>query len=141
MSKDTTSLLDALMASDAFFVPYTKVSTAGLHVAKVLAQLGIANAVAGRLNIHPNGATAMKHLAASGAKQPVGCTQTTEIISTPGVALSGSLPPGCELSTMYMAGVTTRAAHAAQALEMIELLISTDHDELRQRAGFVSASR
>ena len=141
MAKDTTSLRDALLASDAIFVPDTKASTAGLHVAKILAQLGIADSVAGRLNIHPNGATAMKHLAASGAKRPVGCTQATEIISTPGVTLSGSLPSGCELSTMYTAGVTIRAAHTAQALELIELLISADHAELRRRAGFVGTSR
>ena len=141
IAEDAASLRAALLASDAIFVPDTKASTAGIHVAKVLAKLGIADEVAGRLNIHPNGATAMKHLAASGAKRPIGCTQATEIISTPGVALSGSLPPGCELSTMYTAGVTTRAAHAAQARELIELLIGADHSELRRRAGFVSASR
>lgn len=140
-AKDTTSLRDALLASDAIFVPDTKASTAGLHVAKVLAELGIADSVAGRLNIHPNGATAMRHLAASDAKRPVGCTQATEIISTEGVTLSGSLPRGCELSTTYTAGVTTRAAHAAHAHELIELLTSADHRELRRRAGFVSASR
>ena len=141
IAEDAASLRASLLASDAIFVPDTKASTAGIHVAKVLAQLGIADEVAGRLNIHPNGATAMKHLATSGAKRPVGCTQATEIISTPGVTLSGSLPPGCELSTMYTAGVATRAAHAIQAHQLIELLISPDQSELRPRAGFVSASR
>ena len=42
---------------------------------------------------------------------------------------------------MYTAAVTTRAAHAAQALELIELLIDADQSEFRRRAGFVSASR
>ena len=41
-------------------------------------------------------------------RRPVGCTQSTEIISTEGVVLSGSLPPGCELATMYTAAVTTQ---------------------------------
>jgi molybdate transport system substrate-binding protein len=140
-ANDAANLRAALLASDAIFVPDTKASTAGIHVAKVLAQLGIAGDVAGRLNIHPNGAGAMKHLAASDARRPIGCTQATEIISTPGVTLSGSLPPGCELSTMYTAGVTTRAAHAAQAERLIELLTAADQDELRRRAGLVSASR
>ena len=137
---DAASLREALLASDAIFVPDTKASTAGIHVAKVLAQLGISEDVADRLNVHPNGATAMKHLAASDAKRPIGCTQATEIISTPGVVLSGSLPPGCDLATMYTAGVTTRAAHAALARSFIELLAGADQGGLRQRAGFVSRS-
>lgn len=140
-AKDAASLREALLASDAIFVPDTRASTAGIHVAKVLSQLGIADEVAGRLKIHPNGATAMKHLAASDARRPVGCTQATEIISTPGVSLSGSLPSGCELSTIYTAGVTTQAAHATQAQILIKLLIDTDQEMLRKRAGFVAAPK
>src|SRR6476661_4319407 len=70
---DAASLRETLRASDAIFVPDTKASTAGIHVAKVLEQLGIAGEVADRLKIFPNGATAMKHLAASDAKHPIGC--------------------------------------------------------------------
>ena len=135
--KDAASLRDALLASDAIFVPDTKASTAGIHVAKVLAQLGIVDDVADRLKVHPNGATAMKHLAASDAKRPIGCTQVTEIISTPGVTLSGSLPPGCELSTIYTAGVTSKAASPRQA-DMLIGLLTTEH-ALRARAGFLDA--
>ena len=80
---DAAALREALLAADAIFVPDTKASTAGIHVAKVLRQLGIADEVAARLKIYPNGATAMRHLAASDAARPIGCTQSTEIISTP----------------------------------------------------------
>jgi molybdate transport system substrate-binding protein len=138
---DAAALRDAFLAADAIFVPDTKVSTAGIHVAKVLQQLGIADEVAARLRIFPNGATAMRHLAASDAVRPVGCTQSTEIISTPGVSLSGSLPAGCELSTMYTAAVTTRAASAPQAQALIELLIGADQREQRTRAGFLDGRK
>jgi molybdate transport system substrate-binding protein len=114
------------------------VSTAGIHVAKVLAQLGIADEVAARLKIYPNGATAMRHLAESDASRPIGCTQSTEIISTSGVMLSGSLPRGCELSTMYTAAVTAGAANATQAQGLIDLLTAANQRELRERAGFLS---
>jgi molybdate transport system substrate-binding protein len=127
----------AFVAADAIFVPDIKSSTAGIHVAKVLAQLGIADEVAARLKVYPNGATAMRELAASDAQRPIGCTQSTEIISTKGVELSGSLPKGCELATMYTAGITTSAAHASEALELIELLTSADAREERVRAGFL----
>jgi molybdate transport system substrate-binding protein len=136
---DAASLRAALLGADAIFVPDTTKSTAGIHVARVLQQLGIADEVAARLQIHPNGATAMRHLAASKAIRPVGCTQSTEIISTAGVVLSGSLPPGCELATIYTAAVTSSAAHAAQAEILIDLLTGPDQRQLRERAGFLDA--
>jgi molybdate transport system substrate-binding protein len=140
-AKDAASLRAALLGADAIFVPDATKSTAGIHVAKVLQQLGIADEVAARLRIHPNGATAMRHLAASQAARPVGCTQSTEILSTAGVVLSGSLPPGCELATIYTAAVTTRAAHAAQAQILIDLLTGPDQRELRIQAGFLNAKK
>jgi molybdate transport system substrate-binding protein len=83
----------------------------------------------------------MRHLAETDAVRPLGCTQSTEIIGTAGVTLSGSLPPGCELSTMYTAAVTTRAAAEKQARSLIDLLIGADQRELRERAGFRSGRR
>jgi len=138
---DAAALRGAFLAADAIFVPDTKASTAGIHVAKVLQRLGIADDVAARLQIFPNGATAMHHLAETDAVRPIGCTQSTEIISTRGVVLSGSLPQGCELSTMYTAAVTARAAAAQQAQSLIDLLIAPDQDKLRERAGFLNARK
>jgi len=138
---DATSLRAVLLGADAIFVPDTKASTAGIHVAKVLTQLGITEAVAARLKIYPNGATAMRHLATSDASRPVGMTQSTEIISTKGVKLSGALPRGCDLSTVYTAAVATGAAHARQAQILIDLLTGTDQRELRERAGFLETQK
>jgi molybdate transport system substrate-binding protein len=137
---DADALRAALLAADAIFVPDIKASTAGIHVAKVLAQLGIAVDVAERLKIYPNGATAMRHLAASDAARPIGCTQSTEIIATPGIVLSGPLPPGCELKTMYTAGVTAQAANAGVAQALIDLLVGPDALAARTGAGFIGGS-
>jgi molybdate transport system substrate-binding protein len=134
---DAAALRDAFLAADAIFVPDTKASTAGIHVAKVLQQLGIADAVAARLKIFPNGATAMRNLAASTATKPIGCTQSTEIIGTSGVMLSGSLPRGCELSTVYTVGVATQATNAKHAQALIALLTGTEQRDLRERSGFL----
>ncbi len=138
---DEASLRAAWLAADAIFIPDTKASTAGIHVAKILQQLGIAEALAARLKIFPNGATAMRHLAESDSSRAIGCTQSTEIIGTPGVKLSGVLPKGFELATMYTAAVTTRAAHAKQAYDLIDLLTRSDQRALRERAGFLSARK
>jgi molybdate transport system substrate-binding protein len=134
---DQESLRKALLAADAIYVPDTKASTAGIHVAKVLALLGVDKEVESRLKIYPNGATAMRHLAESPARRPIGCTQSTEIIGTPGVTLSGALPPGCELATTYTAAVKAGAVRPREAQVLIELLIAADHRELRRRAGFL----
>lgn len=134
--KTEADLREALRGADAIYVPDMNASTAGQHVAKMLDQFGIASEVASRLKIFPNGATAMRELAASTATRPIGCTQATEIIATDGIALSGSLPPGCELVTMYTAGVAARAAHPNEAAALIGLLTGTDHKELRRRVGF-----
>jgi len=136
---DAASLRAVLLGADAIFVPDTKASTAGIHAAKVLTQLGISEEVAARLKIYPNGATAMRHLAASDASRPVGMTQSTEIICTEGVQLSGPLPKGSDLSTVYTAAVTTGAAHARQAQVLIELLTGAGQRELRVQAGFLEA--
>jgi molybdate transport system substrate-binding protein len=138
---DATTLRAALLAADAIFVPDMRASTAGIHVAKILQKLGIADDVTGRLKIFPNGATAMRSLAETGALRPIGCTQSTEIISTPGVVPFGPLPPGCELWTMYAAAVTRQAANAKQAQSLIDLLIGADQRELRERAGFLSGRK
>jgi molybdate transport system substrate-binding protein len=137
--RSAAALRDALLAADAIFVPDIKASTAGIHVAKVLNQLGIADKVAARLKIFPNGATAMRNLAASTAVRPIGCTQSTEIINTAGVTLSGPLPPGCELATVYTAAIAAHAADIRHARELIELLTGADQRELRVRAGFLEA--
>ena len=136
-ARDGDTLRAALLAADAIFVPDTTTSTAGVHVASVLAKLGIAGQVANRLKIFPNGATAMRNLAASSAAGPIGCTQSTEIISTDGVALSGALPNGYDLATVYTAAIGANADKAAPAQVLIDLLTRAEHRELRTRAGFV----
>ena len=138
---DAAGLRAALLAADAIFVPDTKASTAGIHVASVLQQLGIADEVATRLRIFPNGATAMRQLAQSDAKRPIGCTQVTEIITVKGVELSGALPRGCDLATMYAAGVTVHAANANPAQLLIDLMTSADSEALRSQAGFLGTAR
>jgi len=70
--------------------------------------------VAARLKIFPNGATPCA-IWLNRRRQPLGLHPIDRNHSARGVILSGSLPPGCELSTMYTAGVTTQAATEKQA--------------------------
>jgi molybdate transport system substrate-binding protein len=126
----------ALLTADAIYSPDQKLATAGIHFGKVLAALGIADEVAGRLRTFPNGATAMRALAASADRQPIGCTQVTEILATPGLTLADVLPSEFKLATVYTAGVTQRAANADAAGRLIALLTSAETQHLRERLGF-----
>ena len=129
-------LRTALLAADAIYFPDPKQATAGIHFAKVLDRLGIGRDVAARLQPHPNGATAMRAMAQSGAARPIGCTQITEILATPGVTLIGPLPKGYELATIYTAGVCTKAALPDEARRLAALLGGDAAREARTKAGF-----
>jgi molybdate transport system substrate-binding protein len=93
-----------------------------------------------RLKVFPNGATAMRELAASKARRPIGCTQSTEIIITRGLTLVGPLPPACALATVYVAAVTTRARDASVAKTLVDILVGRDQLAARQEAGFLEAA-
>lgn len=127
----------ALDAADEIHFPDPELSTAGIHFAKVLQQLGLKDEVADRLRPSPNGATAMKALAGSKARKAIGCTQATEILSTVGIALVADLPAGCDLATTYTCGVTSRAAAADEAMALIGLLTAASDRDTRRRLGFV----
>lgn len=128
----------ALLAADEIFTPDTKAATAGIHFAKVLTELGIADQVTDRLRMFPNGMTAMRHLSESPARRPIGCTQVTEILNTPGVTLVGPLPRGYDLATIYTAAVTSNAPAADAARQLIEVLTDPQHGALRQSIGFAA---
>jgi molybdate transport system substrate-binding protein len=103
----------------------------------VLDRLGLGAEVVQRLKTFPNGATAMRALAAATTARPIGCTQVTEILATPGVRLVAPLPAGYGLATVYTAGVCTKAALPEQARAFAILLASDRAREMRERAGFV----
>lgn len=130
------SLRSALLGADEIHFPDPKLATAGIHFASVIDRLGIADQVAGALRIHPNGATAMKALAASGAAKAIGCTQVTEIIITPGAHLVAALPEDLGLATVYTAAVVKNAAHADLGRAFIATLTGPASVAQRQKAGF-----
>jgi molybdate transport system substrate-binding protein len=118
---DKAALAAALEAADEIHFPDPARATAGIHFAQVMSQLGVWARVERRLRRAANGNTAMRALAASVARRPIGCTQETEIRATPGLTLVGPLPPGCDLTTVYTAAVTTTARAPAEAARFIAL--------------------
>jgi len=130
------ALRAALRAADGIYFPDPRLATAGIHFAKVLERLGIADEVAPRLRTFPNGQTAMAALAAQPGGRPIGCTQITEILNTEGVALVGDLPAEFALATVYTVGICARAQSPELARRFVALLTGEDSRELRRTLGF-----
>ena len=121
---------------DAIFFPDPVRATAGIHFAAVLRQLGIHDALQDRFRTYPNGATAMRELAAQTTPGQVGCTQVTEILYTAGVELVGLLPPQFELATTYTAAVGAGAMQPAWAAHWVAMLGGEASRALRAASGF-----
>ncbi|MFL4987542.1 MAG: substrate-binding domain-containing protein, partial [Microvirga sp.] len=68
--------------------------------------------------------------------RPIGCTQVTEMLSTPGVTVAGALPAGFELATIYTAAVAADAAEPVLAHRLAALLTGEAARQARTRAGF-----
>ena len=134
---DAARLRAALVAADEIHFPDPEQATAGIHFAKVLRQLGLSEMLADRLRPAANGAAAMRALAASQGRHPIGCTQATEIMATPGLVLVAALPPGCDLATVYSCAVTARSEAAPEAAELIAMLTGDAGRDTRRRLGFV----
>jgi molybdate transport system substrate-binding protein len=133
---DGDALRRCLLEAAAIYVPDTERSTAGIHVVKVLRSLGVDAQISSRLRTYPNGATAMRELAHASEPAPVGITQVSEIIATPGVDLVAVLPPGFGLATVYAAAVCTSAGDFEPAHRLVRMLASPDAAAARARAGF-----
>ena len=131
-----SALRAALLAADGLYFPDPLRATAGIHFAGVLQKLGIHEELAPRFRTFPNGATAMRELAAAGSARPLGCTQVTEINYTEGIRLVGALSPEFELATVYTAAVGARAAEPALAQHLLALLGGAASQALRLQGGF-----
>lgn len=133
---DRAQLRAALEQASDVYLPDPQRATAGIHVMKVIAQLGLAEVLAPKIRAFPNGAAAMAAMAGAGDARAIGLTQVTEILYTEGVRLAGVLPAEFELSTIYTAGVTRRAADPALAARLVAFLGGLESLALRRAGGF-----
>lgn len=132
---DEAALRQALLAADAVYFPDPTRATAGIHFMKVIETLGVRAVLEPRLRTFPNGATAMREMAAA-AGHPVGCTQASEILATPGLRLVGPLPRGYDLETTYAAAVSAKAKDPKTAAAFIARLTGAESRSERSSAGF-----
>jgi molybdate transport system substrate-binding protein len=132
---EADALRKALLGADALYFPDPSRATAGIHFAKVLDLLGIRGEVESRVKTFPSGASAMAAMAkASGS--PIGCTQATEILATPGAKLVAPLPRGYDLETVYTASVNARGGQCQAAAAFVSRLTGIGAGAARTASGF-----
>ena len=100
---------------EAKSVAYLKTGASGIYLAGLMQRLGIADALAPKLTTPDS--DVVSELVARG-KVELGMVVATQILTTPGVALVGPLPPEIQHYVAFDAGVsaTSQAPAAARAL-------------------------
>lgn len=130
------ALKTALQAAHGIYFPDPVKATAGIHVMRVLKELGLDKELANKLRPFPNGATAMQAMSQSPEAGLLGCTQITEILYTEGVDLIAPLPKAFELATVYTAAVCSASAQPELAAMLVETMGGAESAAWRQACGF-----
>ena len=105
----------------------------GIHFAKVLDRLGIAQAVNARARLGrgvPNGEAVVR------GESDVAVQQIPELLAVPGVDVVGPLPGDLHHVTTFSAGVVASSKEPAAARALIEFLQSPDSVAVLRAKGF-----
>jgi molybdate transport system substrate-binding protein len=134
------STVDALKRTllAAKSVSYSKSGQSGLHMAKVIAQLGIADIVNAKAKINATGLVGEVVLR---GEVELGFQQASEILAVKGVDLIGLLPDAVQRNSLFAAGIgaATQQRHVAQAL--IQLLCGEHAARVMRENGLIPVAR
>jgi molybdate transport system substrate-binding protein len=103
-------------------VCYTRNGASGQHFAKILPQLGIADAINAKALII-DGLVAERVI---GGEADLGIQQISEIMAVPGSVMVGPIPDAVQARTMFSAGIGVNAANTQAAAALIRYLTTSD---------------
>ena len=124
-----------LAARSIMFADPAKGGQSGIHVAKVLAQLGIDKDLQPRLQLRDRGPDGLKEVAAGQIE--IGLGQISEILANKDVDLVGPLPADIQGLVTFSAALHSTAKDNHAAEELIEMLLAPASRERFKQAGFV----
>jgi molybdate transport system substrate-binding protein len=108
---------------EAKSISYASQSGSGIHFAKIIERLGIADAIKAKSRIVPGGAAAVVGPVARGEVE-LGISAVPDIVATPGAEVLGSLPSELQDYLVFTAGVAVGANNPTAAEALIGFLIS-----------------
>jgi molybdate transport system substrate-binding protein len=124
----------AMLKAHAVVFATPGMTPSGTHMGKLVEQLGIAEAMQGRI-LHRPALEGGVELVASGAAE-IGFYPKSEVINTDGLSLVGPLPPGIQLTTIYGAAVTTASAAPEAGEAFVAFMRDPVHRPVWDRGGF-----
>ncbi len=112
------SLRKALISTPSLaYADPARGATAGTHFAKVVAELGLQEAMQGKTTVMPFGVDVIR--AVSEGRYALGVSQSSEIMQHPGIRYAGPLPPPYGLATAYGAALASDRPAARQLLDFL----------------------
>lgn len=124
----------AILASRTITHATPGATPSGTHMGKLVEQLGIANAMKGKI-IHRPALEGGVQLVASGEAE-IGFYPKSEVVNAGGLDVVGPLPAEIQLTTIYGAAVTTACAFASAAAGFIAFMCDPAFRAAWSRAGF-----
>lgn len=109
----------------------------GTELNRLFARWGIAGEVAPRM-VQARAGVPVAALVASG-EADLGFQQYAEMMSAPGIAVLGTLPPPIAIVTTFAGGVGAAAREPAHARELLAFLASPDAADAKRRHGMQPA--
>ena len=117
-------------------IAYSRIGASGILFARLIEQLGIAEAVNAKATIIPSGLTA--ELVARGEVE-LAVQQVSELMVVPGVDIVGPLLAPLQSPAMFSAGVFADCVEPAEAERFLQFLTSDTAAPLLQAAGLEPA--
>jgi molybdate transport system substrate-binding protein len=130
----TPAFRDTLLKAQSIVYSTPTATPSGAHMARVVAQLQIAEAVEKKVTYRPalDGGVEM----VADGKAEIGIYPSSEVVHVKGVTQAGPLPDALQLNLIYGGAVTASNAAPEPALAFIKFLSSKDNDSVWKNAGF-----
>jgi molybdate transport system substrate-binding protein len=124
----------AMLGSRAITHATPGATPSGTHMGKLVEQLGIGDAMKGKI-IHRPALEGGVQLVASGEAE-IGFYPKSEVVNTDGLSVVGPLPAAIQLTTIYGAAVTATSPAPDAATAFIKFMSDPAHRDAWAHAGF-----
>jgi molybdate transport system substrate-binding protein len=125
---------DAMLAARSVVHSTPGKTPSGTHMGKVMEQLGIADAMAGKV-IHKPALDGGVQLVASG-EADIGIYPSSEVAGVKGLTIVGPLPAGVDFSSVYGGAATAGSAVPEAAAAFVKFMAAPENREAWKNAGF-----
>jgi molybdate transport system substrate-binding protein len=134
---DVDSFKRAMLAADSImYSDPAHGAQSGLHTAKAMDKIGIAEAIGPRLQLRRRGTDGFKEVGLGGIE--IGLGPISEILAHKELVLVAPFPAEIQSTISYAAAVHAESAHKDAALDLVAALVSPSAQAKFRAAGFVT---